>query len=324
MILWTKTLTVNNLPPNTHKTITPANRQEWLGHKAKGIGASEIASVLNINRYQTPYDLWLLKTKKVLPPEENKYMKSGKMLEGVVVKYFEEETGLDIIPGYEEDIVFVHPEKEFIRVTPDRLVQHPDGIRNLEAKTTMFKIDPESMPPTWFVQMQYQAGCIGTDWGYLAWLSSGVDFDFHAIEADPEYFAYLADKAERFWIDNVLADIPPDPVNADDVQAMFNKHSESMYVLADEEYVKLVAKLDEAKKAQNQWKAHEAKIKDQLALILLDAEGMVYNDEVILTYKTQAGKSQIDRIALEDDHPEIFDKYYKKGNPYRVMRVKNV
>lgn len=314
---------MNKLPGST-KTITPADRQEWLAVRSKGIGASEIASVLNINRYQTPYDLWLLKTGKVPEPEENKYMKSGKMLEGAVVKYFEEASELVVVPGYEEDIVFVHPDKDFIRVTPDRLIAHPDGVRNLEAKTTMFKIDPEAIPPTWFVQMQYQAGCIGTNLGYVAWLSRGIDFDYLPIEADPEYFAYLADQAERFWTKHVLADIPPDPVNEHDVQAMYNKHSANQYVVAEPEYIELVSNLQEAKQAIKQWKDRETELKDNLALILLDGEGLIYNDEVILTYKTQKGKSYIDRTALEDDHPLIFDKYYKPGEPYRVMRVKNI
>jgi putative phage-type endonuclease len=315
---------MSNQATFTPKTITPANRQEWLDLRDKGIGASEIASVLNINKYQTPYDLWLVKTGKAPPFQENKFSKAGKMLEGAVVQYFQEETNIEVVPGYDDDIVFIHPDKPFVRVTPDRILNLNPGHANLEAKTTQFNIDPESIPPTWFVQTQYQSGCLGFEIGYNAWLSRGVDFNFVSIDADPEYFAYLVDQAERFWTKHVLTDIPPDPVNEHDVQQMYNKHSKNMYIQGYPELIDLAASLKEAQQARIAWEKREKELKSELSLVLLDAEGIIYNDEVVLTYKTQNGKSYIDRNELENDHPLLHDKYLKQGNPYRVMRVKNV
>ena len=35
------------------------SREEWLAARNEGIGASEVASVLGLNPWETPYQLWL-------------------------------------------------------------------------------------------------------------------------------------------------------------------------------------------------------------------------------------------------------------------------
>ena len=40
------------------KTINCKNREEWLSERTGGIGSSEIATIVGLNPYETPYSLW--------------------------------------------------------------------------------------------------------------------------------------------------------------------------------------------------------------------------------------------------------------------------
>ena len=40
------------------------SREEWLQNRSKGIGASEAGTVLGLNPWETPYQLWRRKDRK--------------------------------------------------------------------------------------------------------------------------------------------------------------------------------------------------------------------------------------------------------------------
>ena len=64
--------------------IRPANREEWLTHRQEGIGSSEVATILGLNPWETPYQLWRRKKGLDAPKEETFAMKAGHYLEDAV------------------------------------------------------------------------------------------------------------------------------------------------------------------------------------------------------------------------------------------------
>ncbi len=70
---------------------------EWHEHRAKYRNASETPAVLGVSPWQTPYELWLVKTgRKVV--EETAPMRHGSAMEPVARAAFEEEIGLIMQP----------------------------------------------------------------------------------------------------------------------------------------------------------------------------------------------------------------------------------
>jgi predicted phage-related endonuclease len=83
------------------------------------------------------------------------------------------------------------------------------------------------------------------------------------------------------------------------------------YLLADFRYFEAAEK--EAKTAKEQYKQQ-----------IMEAMG---NFEVAtisgskVTWKTQNGRTTIDSKGLKKDHPAIYEKYKKVGNPIRVFKA---
>ena len=73
------------------------SREEWLQNRSKGIGASEAGTVLGLNPWETPYQLWRRK-KGIDPPKvENFAMVAGHLLEDAVAQFFKRESHCHII-----------------------------------------------------------------------------------------------------------------------------------------------------------------------------------------------------------------------------------
>ena len=57
--------------------IRPKNREEWLKERESGVGSSEVATIIGVNPYQTPYQLWRRKKGIDPPTPENMPMWMG-------------------------------------------------------------------------------------------------------------------------------------------------------------------------------------------------------------------------------------------------------
>ena len=71
------------------------SHEEWLEYRKKGIGGSEIASILGVSPFSNAYKVWLDKTDKSEKGNfDNQAMYWGRRLEDIVAQEFTERTGL--------------------------------------------------------------------------------------------------------------------------------------------------------------------------------------------------------------------------------------
>lgn len=143
------------------RIIRPKNRNEWLQYRTKGIGSSEVATIVGLNPYETPYQLWRRKVGIDPPIEDNKYMRAGRALEYAVSRFFEEETNKKIIASSKGDWLIQSKTKPYLQVSPDWLYWAGNKRNNankgiLECKTTQKQIEKDKLPKHWFCQLQYQ------------------------------------------------------------------------------------------------------------------------------------------------------------------------
>lgn len=305
------------------------NKEEFRAARSVGIGSSEIAAVLGIDPYCTPYQLWCKKTGRGEDFSGNKYTEAGTRLEKVVVEYFQDRTGAQVLPGFEGDVTFFHPDFPHVLATPDR-PYHRDGIGGLlECKTTQKNIDPDFIPEYWFCQNQYQAAIINASPHAelvqecaIAWLFRGLDFNYHLFDYDPDFGQYLIEQADTFWTKYVITDTPPEYTRAVDVEKAHGRHTPGKVIEATDELLqeweKLVAVRDRIRILQEE----EDAIKERFKLIMKDAEAVTYFEETLVTWRNSKPVVRLDSKALKAEHPELWAKYAKENAPTRPFLVK--
>lgn len=291
------------------------NRTEWLEARKGGIGASEVASVIGLNPWETPYQLWRRKLGIDAPKEENFAMKAGHYLEDAVAKFFEDESGLQIINSTAEDFMFINPDKPFLRVSPDRLFWLPDGVRNddnkgvLECKTTQKSIDAEDLPKHWFCQIQMNLGVAGYEQGALAWLTAGREFGYKNITFDPEFFDFLCDEVSRFWIDNIQGGKEPDAVSVSDILLKFNRHTEGKQIEVGEDIFSAYKDLKDLRKQMDAMDEQKTALEDKIKFAFGDAEAITFGGETLATWKTAKASQKFDAKAFQKAQPDLYKSF---------------
>lgn len=137
--------------------------------KKKGIGGSDAAGIVGLNAYTTPYSIWVDKTGRIPPKEDNEAMRQGRDLEDYVAKRWEEKTDKKVRRC---NYILRNTEYPFAHANIDRDVVGENA--GLECKTTSLmnlkKFKNGSYPENYYVQcMHYMAvtGLTGGIWRCL-------------------------------------------------------------------------------------------------------------------------------------------------------------
>lgn len=290
--------------------------------RKKGVGGSEVAAILGLDEYSSPYKVWLDKTGRETFNVDNKYTQAGNILEDAVSKFFETKTNYRIIKASATSKTLVHPKYEFAVGTPDRRYFHSSSIGKgiLECKTTQHAYD--DVPQKWFIQLQWYLGIIGYNFGSVAWLERGLDFKYKEFEYDPEFFEYMISAVHRFWHDNVLKDVPPDPIDVSDIQRMYSKHTDGVITEATPEMLIAHEKLIEVKTAIKTLEEEETKLVDAVKFSMRDAESVMQGGKPLFTWKSSKASTKFDMDAFKSERPELYSIYLKEVEGSRRFLVK--
>ena len=85
-------------------------RDDWLAWRRGGIGGSDIAAILSLSPWQSPWSLWADKTGLAADTHENEAMEAGRWLELAIGPWFADRTGLHVAG---EQMLVTHPERPF-------------------------------------------------------------------------------------------------------------------------------------------------------------------------------------------------------------------
>ena len=297
------------------------NQEQWLKARSKGIGGSEITSVMGLDPYRTPYALWEQKTGRAPDFGGNKYTEMGNYLEPIVAKMFEDKSGFEVYVPKQEH--WQHPQYPHLLGTPDRFVSMKHGEAVLEIKTTQRRITREDVMEgsalNWYFQVQWYMGITGKKTGFLAWLVTGIDFDWIQVDFNADLFADMVEAGDRFWNDHVLADVPPPPITKEDIMKTIGK------VLPDP--VELPV---EALEYHRQIKENKAKIKElaeandelitAVQLMMMDKSIATYQGAPLFTWK-EAQTTRLDTKRLKAENEDMWNQYAKTSR-VRTFLVK--
>lgn len=305
----------------SYTIIRPQDRREWLKQRGFGIGSSEVGTILGLNPWDTPYQLWRRKMGMDAPKEENFAMRAGHYLEDAVSKFYADATGKEIIKASAGDWLIVNNEREYLRVSPDRTFWIPGRTKSdknkgiLECKTTQMKIDKDNVPMHWYSQLQYQLGVAELEQGALAWLIAGREFDYLEVEFDKEFFDYMVGEVDKFWIDNIKGGKEPISMNLDDVVLRNPRHVLGKFVEADATIMQEIAEMRLLKEELAKLDARKKEIEDNIKMMIGDAEALVApgstqaKPEVLATWKNAKDSTKFDEKLFAKENPDTYAKY---------------
>lgn len=310
------------------KIIRPESRDEWLKYRESGIGSSEVATIVGLNPWESPYQLWRRKIGIDKPKEENFAMKAGHYLEDAVARFWQDETGCEIIKRSAIDWLIVNTDKPYMRVSPDRtfwLNGLPKSASNkgiLECKTTQMSIDADDLPKHWFCQVQYQLGVAELRQGSLAWLCSGREFGYKDLSLVPDFFGWLCEEVDRFWIDNIQGKKEPEAITVQDVLLKYNRHTNGKIIEITDEVYEAYLGLKQIKSEISALEDRKAELEEKIKLCFGDAEAVSYGGQTIATWKSPKPSQKFDDKAFKTDHPDIYSEYVREVQGSRRFLVK--
>lgn len=300
--------------------IRPKSHEEWLKAREDGIGASEVAAILGLSPWETPFSLYLKKTHQVPPTEENDAMRRGHYLEDAVVQWWMHETGEQVIKASAADIIYVHPEHPYMRVTPDRIVKGRKKI--LEVKSTAIQMG-DSIPDYYLAQVMYQMYVTGIHQAELIYIQGGLTFGRFIVEYDEEFANLIAERVTEFWNENVLGGKEPDAIAVSDLAVKVPKSTPEKSVEADEQALDQINVLREKKAMYDALGDEIADLTDSLKMYMTDSESLVDGDgNILCTWKSSKDKTTFDSKTFAAENPGLYDKYCKTVPGARSFLIK--
>lgn len=259
---------------NVAESSVSDNRRSWKEKRLDWVGSSDIATIVGLNKWQSPLELWAIKTKKVPQPDSNNpYFIWGRLVEPAIRELFHlKHLEYKLAPN---DTTYYHDKERWAVATPDNwLLLTEDFVDQnyfekydhsgsdsgiLEMKTSSrFNGWEEGCPDYAHVQTMWQMGICHKDWARVAGVLAGRPDDLRTpfFRFDKALFDVLLNKAGEF-INCVRKDIPPNagPRDAQLLTNLIAKHDKKDAIdLKTSEVGDWVAQYDEAYKMKTESK----------------------------------------------------------------------
>lgn len=262
------------------------SHEEWLDLRKKGIGGSDAGAICGVNKYRSPFSVYMDKTNQSSEPEDNEHMRQGRDLEEYCASRFSEATGLKV---HRSNYIYRHSKYDFMIADLDRLIVGENA--GLECKTaSAWSAEQwkslDTIPESYILQCQHYMAVMDFDYMYIACVILGSGFVYYKIPRDEEMIQNLIRIEKQFWEENVLMNVIPDPDGSKDYDNALNsifqvkKDSSIPLIGFDEglsrrsEITSLISKMET-----------EKKLIDQKIKLFLNENEVAENDRYRVTWK---------------------------------------
>lgn len=189
---------------------------------ARKIGGSDVATILGLNPFKTPVELWLEKTGHTERQEdESLALKFGNIMEPAIAEMYTVRTSKRLRRC---NVTLKHPKYEWLTAHIDRdVVGEERGveIKNVGRNAAKYwGSEKDGRIAEYYLPQPHTYMLIK---GYPVWdvaaYFGGDDLRIIPIEFDPEFAEMIVDATHDFWFNHVVADVPP-PVDLDSPSAL--------------------------------------------------------------------------------------------------------
>ena len=298
---------------NQHFTLVRCESDEdWLAERRKGIGGSDVAAIMGLSAYSTPYQVWLEKTRGIHEDISDKpAVMWGNILEPVVGEHYMD----------------CHPDRHVRRVNAiarsigrpwaqaslDYEVHDPElGWGVLEIKTAGWRRESDwedGVPVYYQTQVAHYLSVTGRPFADVAVLIAGQDYREYRVMRDEEDVATVNAAVDEFWHDYVEKGEAPE-VEVSDGPSLFMAHQsdDGEYLSGEDRNLGSIVNLWLTAKSD----MDEAKMRmDHYATALKDAIGDSRGIDFPagrLTWQ-RSERKRLDSKRLRSERPDIAEEY---------------
>jgi putative phage-type endonuclease len=175
---------------------------EWHQQRSKGIGGSQVGTILGLNPWESAYTLWAKLTNKI----EDGFQQNEKMRWGTIVE-----------PLIFQEWGLRNPEFEMFTTgswadgwrlaNPDGILKIGDDYGLLEIKTAGYRWD--SVPGHYEAQCQWYMELLGLKWCKVVVLFQGNQLETFHLDYNEDWAESMNGRVEQFW-ESLQKDVAPD------------------------------------------------------------------------------------------------------------------
>lgn len=299
------------------------SHEEWLEERRKGLGGSDIGAVLGLNKFSTPRKIYFDKIGEGKEEPDTKRLKAGRYAEPTIAAWYTDETNYRVV---KDNKIRIHPEYPFLRGNIDRIATLPDGTRRIvEIKNTAiwaYSNWGTEIPLPYFCQVQLYMGITNFETADFAILKDGWNFEIYTVKRDDEFLELIYPKLQDFWENHVLARVPPEPINTEEIKSLYAKHINGKVAEADEELYETAKQLRQVKDEIKDKEKLEEILTVKLQNTMLDSEALIKDGEILATWKAGKESMIIDSARLKEEKPDIYSEYLKPKKASRTFLLK--
>lgn len=253
-----------------------------------GIGGSDIAILLGMSSYKTPYQLYLEKIGSLEDKqEESKYQYWGHQLEPLIISEFSKRNNVEI----EILDTLTHPEYSFMLGNLDGFIPSWNSVLEVKSSSAFMNSEwgengSDKIPLQYLLQVAHYCGVKNADNAHIAVLIGGNDYIEFRYQRNFKLESYLIEACKSFW-ERVQTKTPPDPSNVLDLKLLFPTSREGALKEASQDIKLKLLEIDRIKEESKEISKKEEALKFELIRYLEDSEALTDKDgKILATYKS--------------------------------------
>jgi len=296
------------------------SHEEWLRERQKGIGGSDAAAILGLNKWKSPIQVYMEKIGELQTEEQSEAAYWGIRLEEMVADEFSKRTGMKI---RKRNAILQHQDYPWMIANVDRLiVGRKEG---LECKTTnefaKREWEGDEVPAPYLIQCQHYMAVTGYEAWWIAVLIGGNKFQYKKINRDEELIEYIIEAEKNFWENHVVPRIPPEPDGSEAstqlLERLYPESKPNSETALPSEADILINTLDQIEADIKTLEEQKAEYQNRLKAMLGEFERGVAGDRIV-TWKTVESK-RVDSKRLKQERPDIYEQYMKVSKSRRFQ-----
>lgn len=301
---------------------------EQIEQRKDYITGSDCGTICGVNKWQTPVQLWQIKTRRIDPEDisDKPSVFAGHMLEDTVAKWFTHVTHKET---YKEEIFHVHSSIPFLGGNIDRFIVGENAL--LECKTTQsdldwgagYMYDDNQIPSQYLCQVIHYCAITNCDVAYVAVLIRGVDFRWFKYERNLALEKQIIQMEIDFWQRYVELDVAPPPQTSTEVMQLLQGKVSDDSVYADDDIALAVKELKDVRQAIEGLEETAKILQDKICIYMNDAQTLLdTNGRILVSWKQREGNKTFDSKAFKFEYPELYETFRKQGKDVRTFLLK--